>query len=501
MKYFYTFVFSFFCFTSFAQNYLPFQSNRDALFVETNGSARMVKAIHFDSIVVNSMDSIYYNYKVVEGPGLCYNPHGNSWLGEKVILKPNGDVYFFNSNSDSLLLKTQSTIGDKWKFMKKPDGSYYEAFFSSHYFSTVLGNTDLIKEIIIQYYDSLGNALNSRFNGTKIKIGQNYGIVEMLNVYRFETTFLTPIGLKLIGKTNPIEGIYLKNKKEFLEFNIGDIFRLHKNLDFPSNFDFQHTDILHEVLTKQINGDTIDYTIQECTKTQHSWVIDTTSYSSTNNSKAIINFRQIINPDKVFDALPEQAIFFPLSPTDSFFTNNAIYQHYDFNGNLLYNGRLIKYSPYIQQGMFQQFDSCWIVFPYGSPEREDYYIDGCGKFYYKGKYGQEENKNLVYFKKGTETWGYPTHCDSLVSDETQKLKLANVKIYPNPSNGILRIEHELIAQNYEILIYDLTGKKCFRADLSQQEYDLSVLEPAVYILMLYDKNKKEIVFREKLLRF
>lgn len=73
-------------------------------------------------------------------------------------------------------------------------------------------------------------------------------------------------------------------------------------------------------------------------------------------------------------------------------------------------------------------------------------------------------------------------------------KEVNVKIYPNPTKGILRISIDNLdlQENMDILIYDLSGRLLIntKREGSEIELDLSSYQNGTYILRLIRNNEK-----------
>lgn len=73
-------------------------------------------------------------------------------------------------------------------------------------------------------------------------------------------------------------------------------------------------------------------------------------------------------------------------------------------------------------------------------------------------------------------------------------KEINVKIYPNPTKGILRISIDNldVQENMAVLLYDLSGRLLIntKREGSEIELDLSSYQNGTYILRLIRNNEK-----------
>lgn len=90
-----------------------------------------------------------------------------------------------------------------------------------------------------------------------------------------------------------------------------------------------------------------------------------------------------------------------------------------------------------------------------------------------------------------------TVCDSLVAGEIslEEQSLAEVAIYPNPTNGVLKLEH--LPKEGQVTLYNLSGKLLLQQDFKSESsfVDLSHLPKGVYLLELRSV-KGERVFRK-----
>jgi hypothetical protein len=84
-----------------------------------------------------------------------------------------------------------------------------------------------------------------------------------------------------------------------------------------------------------------------------------------------------------------------------------------------------------------------------------------------------------------------------ISEETME----NLKIYPNPSSGILYIESPLpFSENSGIKITDLLGKEVVNSDKVEQttRVDVSQIKKGIYFLYIYEDGK--LIAREKFVK-
>ncbi|GGB73980.1 hypothetical protein GCM10007424_12350 [Flavobacterium suaedae] len=77
---------------------------------------------------------------------------------------------------------------------------------------------------------------------------------------------------------------------------------------------------------------------------------------------------------------------------------------------------------------------------------------------------------------------------------TESFKANNVKVYPNPATGTITVTMPEHIQNTGYTIYDMTGRVILKDTFSKTtSIDISVLQPATYIIKVDSKNSKPLV--------
>jgi len=94
----------------------------------------------------------------------------------------------------------------------------------------------------------------------------------------------------------------------------------------------------------------------------------------------------------------------------------------------------------------------------------------------------------------------PMDCDSMTTITEHVLPHPSIKIYPNPTMGLVSIEIGENPSNLSIEVYDMFGRRRFSKEIEQQDenIDLSDLEEGVYIITL--RAGKSKVWAEKLVK-
>ncbi len=134
---------------STAQNYHCLRS--DSTFWYTN-SNNYLRGIRVDSVKASGTDTIYYLFRTYR-----FYPSsdtaGGSWVGKDVVKKIDGTYLFGNEYQDTVVIKTQATLGSSWIFYNDSGSKYYTATVTKVDTMTVLGSIDSIKEITINAFN------------------------------------------------------------------------------------------------------------------------------------------------------------------------------------------------------------------------------------------------------------------------------------------------------------------------------------------------------------
>jgi len=105
------------------------------------------------------------------------------------------------------------------------------------------------------------------------------------------------------------------------------------------------------------------------------------------------------------------------------------------------------------------------------------------------------DENLVYYKKGSETWGTPvaTDCSVLVGNESKDTSMKpSVEVIPNPAETEV---HELLhdfpkGDNLDYALYNYSGIKMAEGESGSNTFIISRndLSAGLYILKVADRE-------------
>jgi len=426
----------------YAQQYQTFNSNRTVLFV---GPYNIVKALNIDSVHFQT-DSILYPMKNIAENGFgCFNFNGPSWIGDKIHIKGNGDNIFFNRDNDSIIIKTHATLNDSWICYKVQGTSYIQASVASVSYENVLGINDSVKTIVFQKYDSCNVAVNHPINSLQIKISQNYGFEKTLNFYFFpdlQTNSWLNESLSefsLIGIDNPMAGVQNLTWHKVFDFDVNDEF--HTEYDFshmlPPPSQSSNIKTTRKVITKLVSADTIIYTFER------KQLSIQTNQNGTTSSTLWDTITSKIFPNQIFDNLP----------------NKPLTVNFESFALQMCNGPVVsKIEPSIYQRFWNNTtDSCMneIIADGCFPAYE--YFEGLGGPFFSCSYfSTDESNTLVYYKKGSATWGNPLFIP--VAFTEHKKEESDFEIFPTIVAEAFTVNTSDINTPYMLSILDVCGR-------------------------------------------
>ncbi|MFN3403917.1 MAG: T9SS type A sorting domain-containing protein [Cytophagaceae bacterium] len=429
--------------------------------------------IKIDSVKNNNYNDVYFPFVALRGnentENSCVYKKGANWTGGAIVIKPNGDNSFLNKNGDSILIKTQGNQGDKWLFAQFTNGNYFEAEVIDIGSNEITeGLTDQIKTINLSFKNSEGNTLEHPFNGKKIKISENYGLVQGYDFLLFpeDTT-----AFSLAGLSNPKVGFQNITAREIYDFEVDDIFHIEEKQVFitslPSYF---HKKERIKILSKRIsiNQDTLEYEVETLSNIKRSVSGETEIELINKTIKFIISSEE----NKILN-LPSLNIT-PINQDGNYNCSNK-----GINGR---EGKYTTYSNYSGETCYS-----FIMHP-----TVTYYYKGLGGGYYSGYFDiapEADYRSLVYYKKGAEEWG--TAMDLITGTGTKQSNALNIHISPNPfaENTSITISGNS-GNDYTLTVSDVLGKVVKQIRFSGDNYTLEKdqLTEGIYLYKILDSR-------------
>jgi hypothetical protein len=424
-----------------SHDYQTVHSNRVALFVNSDNR---IKGLRIDSIKVEK-DSVFYPFAVIQevSPDGRFSPFKASWIGEKVVVKPDGTNLFFNREGDTITLKTRARINETWIAFQRTDTLRVEASVQAIELGNVPGLSDSVKTIVFRVLDQQGNIVNHVLNKLKVKISKTYGFVETLNFYlfpdiliRYQYTRLE--AYTLVGLTNPKVGIQNLTWFEVNDFQPGDELHVqeHKTGDSYLSLPIREYDnqCIYKYLERIDYADSIIYRYARRQSIETVYTDSATLEIFNDTLKSVVK----ANPD--FDKLPGEPIF----------------DTYTVHSIGMINDELRTKAVPNNIETYTKVDSFLALLVGEGCLYEEKYIDGLGGPYYYcyGYMGDTEERKIVYYKKGETEWG-----EKLVITGVSEIKTSNdLKVFPNPADAYITISNPSNIKIKKIEMFDFSGR-------------------------------------------
>jgi len=232
---------------------------------------------------------------------------------------------------------------------------------------------------------------------------------------------------------------------EIYNFQIGDIFHYEFNASEPSSGSHVYTNI--EIMSKYYSAsqDSLFYVRSFATHESHSWAPNW-AFNKKTDTIIITQLDSLVNSGII----------------DTVFTNTG------------FNGRKVN--------RVDGFGSNMNV--------TKIFVEGCGRTYYhyvQTSPNTDWESKLIYYKKGSEVWGTPIPLSINRAQNTLSL----VKIFPNPSKGVINIDIPRDIGDFEIRVFNASGQLIVRMN-NNSRIDLSNEPCGLYYIQLISNEVTEI---------
>jgi len=425
------------------QNYQNLLSPGSTYFT---GSAGNLNEYHYDSVVVQGQDSIFYSFSTIHTGGNCASTDLGLLLSLVVRKKPDGWFVFLDRNADSIKFNTQAGLNQSFICRTISGNRTVEGKVISIRQDSVIDTVDQVKEILFTIKNPDGTVFPHVINGTTVILSQHFGFSKTIDFNRFPNDTISYV---LIGKGAPSRGLQVFGWKDVYNFEINDEFH-YSGLEYGTGGGF-YFESIRKILDKTVygNNDSVDYLIEICTNIyypgnydSHDTTLERYNFLSGSLGPALSYAPYEFVPDEYneYSPLIELKIKFDGKPSKLYWS-----RAFEFYGSPL----------------------CWKE-SYYTPQIKYEYTPGLGMtyFYWLDEAYQNFNygyRNLVYFKKGNEVWGTPvaTDCNILLPNEEKKDKnKVSICFVPNPVeySSTIRISGTDNNLGLTISIYDLLGR-------------------------------------------
>jgi hypothetical protein len=408
--------------------------------------------------IIGNDEIIELNKNVLSSGGSrCFN-NNSSIIGKTIVNLNNGTSRTTTFKDDTLILKFQVGVGERWVMYKGVDYEVHAEVISQK-LTSYLNVFDSIKTITFQAYDLNQNPINHEFNSALLTISKHDGMI-------------SGPGLGLFPNVQFFEIKGLKHKQVGLQ-----------NLTWVDAFDINPGDEIHYI--EYYNGGSADNKRKE-TKTIDKYLLRVSATDSivfqinriqtTKEWESNVEVRndyfndtivQIERKPKGFNNLPGELE----ELSTGFYSSNYLEGDNKILGFDLFEKRT---------------DSCLDYVLY-DPVCSRYYIKGLGGTYFncQGYDFITDSRSLIYYKKGNTTWGTPLVLTSI----KQTQKLYGLELFPNPSNKIVNVKGLEPNTSYQVRILNVNGKEMiFKANYNGGNIEISDLPNGLYMMNISKAN-------------
>lgn len=454
------------CLNSFSQNWEVVQPANNYFFTLDSNQTNQVAFDEFAGFEVDSSysiagDSIYLLSKKLR-PLNTLNACDTlveTYFGTTVIKQPNS-TFLLNLNNDSIHFPKIHIQLNDWVLYQFSNGEYINAHIFHADTVSFKQNLDSIIWIRLTKHDT-SHARIGTMDDT-ISILKNNGWYKTLNWTHFPDSSKT--------YTYHRSEFELMTKYDVYNFNPGDEFHLTIR-EYNDPPDFMNI----KILQRNVRGDSVTYVrdIKDETNIYDGsiWPPVRTSYSHYTDTITYSNINQLMG------GLPEA-----FGPNSRFVLTRNVFTT---NGS-------DRFGYTLEEG-YNFFANQYCA---ASAVTETTVIKGCGSLDYSYSNGSSFyiHEQLMYYKKGTHTWGTP-HLITGIKSNVQSSH-NNYKVYPNPAQRKIRIESSTPLKSARF--YDMSGRLIKNVSIQQKNaLDVSGLSVGLYFIEIEQADGK--IFKDKLI--
>lgn len=459
--------------SSFAQDWAPFKTSdtlKHYLSYYTANNENQIQSVVQDTSYADATTTV----KIFKKGFSIASFYSNNIWSRKIKGQLLGDTAWINT--DSSVFASIDTFGYRLVFphyyflnMQFSLGvsveSSLKASVDSIYADSVNGRIDSLVLLSITAFDSLNvRDTNHHFDGAELIISKNNGLFKTVD---FTNRFgRVDAEQYFIGKAQFTE-------RDKFELTVGDEY--HYTLD--TNYLFSYYRYQVRVISDTIVG------FERTIKLEHKWrkvsntigvlKVDTFSMTFIDSMVLFNDYSLIIEED--LDPWQSKQIIVPEFSVCNYCSKNRMnrlyYRAAYHDVFALYNG---EDSISIPSGLNGDITKLLIGVDY------EYYRWGRG-----GSGWASEIKNIVYLKKGNQSWGTPLNLT--VGLNESKLS-SELDIFPNPTNDVININSS--SEVSSIQVYNMQGQKVQElSPMNKKQLQLS-LEGAIgiYFIQVQLKN-------------
>jgi hypothetical protein len=241
--------------TAVAQNYQCVQPGAKRYFINDK---YYLRGVRIDS--VKTIGGVEYLYPFRSPRGKYYEEPlqpGGSWLGDVIMITPDGTHLFINHANDTVVIKPQAAVNDSWVLYDDTTSIYYMATLTQADTMTVLNTLDSIKAITITALDGSTPLTTDPLHNKRIILSKTHGFVQVMDLYNIpfkNSIWLHDSADYFTAKTGPASSFKLVNfhnptYNELHDYNVGDMTQyMSENSIWPERITRESTVIEKQVL-------------------------------------------------------------------------------------------------------------------------------------------------------------------------------------------------------------------------------------------------------------
>lgn len=449
-----------------AQDYQMVRSDFVRFYLSEAGGQTNYHGVKIDSVTVIDSDTILLNYwHVRQWENDCeLEPFAPSFLGRKIVVRPNGENLFFNHNSDTIRFNTTANLNDSWNFFDLEDGQYFRATVIEITNEVILDSLMEVKTIELEAVDSTGSSIPyPAINHALIKISDKLGIVQCPDLHLFPEEVVM---FELNGMEKPLRGMHRISCPNDFVRQIGDEFHNSYSSTPSSGTPSGYREIL-SVTGSEINGST--QTVVFHRLRQNWWIEPPNAQYSIDESTITGTYNLSINSEPCSGAMPNESVFM-IDTVEAWDEN---YSYWLTLTRTRYGIGSCDQRPFVSQSVssmeFFETDNtsnsgCYEAVATVSESINSVSINtyaigwtGSSTEVYAGGSSSFSGTTLIYFKHGSEECGNPFTVSQLLG--VSEIKLNRFTVSPNPVRVGQIINVSPYSVNSTVRLFSINGKQ------------------------------------------
>lgn len=238
----------------FAQDYQTVRSDFVRFFSSETNQGTNYHGIKIDSVEAVGNDSVFYNYwHVRQWESDCeLQPYTPSFLGRKIVVRPNGQTLFFNHAEDTIAINETASLNDSWEMMKLDGGLVVQAQVVDISNQVLLDSNIQVKTIQLSVLDSLGNVISHpSIDHDTIQISDKLGIIRSPDFHLFPDQIVT---FQMAGMEKPHRGMHRVGCPHDFLVEVGDEFHRYSENDPLWSENFTSAKRIDVVISTSLNS-------------------------------------------------------------------------------------------------------------------------------------------------------------------------------------------------------------------------------------------------------